>query len=298
MLNKVYGRGLLNRYHKNMPISERITKDIAQAWLEWRHRRYHGGKAPVLLCYPHFPSRGSMLYKIARHLRWNITNKPSRHFDWVMYWEYATFRQEYALAEKWAHRYPVINLHNRDISKEKVDALHQEIFGYRTRIDPTQFRGKAVRKSDINALHNYAVIDCPIAEREEGAFYQILIDNEVENGTRVEDIRVPIIKGCLPFAYRKHRAIDDRFKNPIYCKPLPIESLLSAAEIAQVEALAKAFALNFGEMDVLRHRGNGEIYVIDVNNTPQGPPSGISAADAEWVIAEMARLFAERLGPP
>ncbi len=291
-----YRRGILNRYHKQMPLLERFTKDLSEAWRWWRNRQ-KWGESRGILAHPHFPSRGSTLYKIARELGYNVSNKPTRTFELVVAWEYLTFREEYQVAEKLSGQYRVLNLYNRDISKARVDQLHQEVFGYRTEIDPLTFQGKAVRKSDINAIHNYAVIDCPLTEREEGSFYQILINNEVENGTKVEDIRVPIIGGTISFAYRKHRDIAVRFKNPIFCRPEPIESLLSSAEIAQVNRLAESFRLDFGEMDVLRNRDDGRIYVIDVNNTPQGPPSGISPSDAQWAIKEMARHFAQAFLP-
>lgn len=290
-----YKRGILNRYHKEMPPIERFTKDVSEGVLYLKNLVNNGFSNKTILCYPHFPSRNSTLYKIAKQLGYNVSNKPGRNFQMVMYWEYLTFRKEYELVEKLALDYKVVNLHNRDISKERVDKIHQEVFGYNTKIDPTTFTGKAVRKSDINAIHNYQVIECPIVQKQAGDFYQILINNEVENGTRVEDIRVPVIKGTLDFVYLKHRAISQRFKNPIYCKPMPIEKLLSPEEIKLLNHFIKKFDLDFGEMDVLRNRDDGKIYVIDVNNTPQGPPSGISKEDSAWAIGEMARVFKERL---
>ena len=295
---KKYRRGVLNRYYKEMPLFERFTKDLSEGAADLRAYLKQGFKRKAILAYPHFPSRGSTLYKIARALDMGITNHPGRKFQYVVYWEYLTFREEFALVEKLRAKYPVINLHNRDISKERVDRIHQQIFGYNTKIDPLQYQGRAVRKSDINAIHNYAVVNCPIYKTEPGDFYQILINNEVENGTKVEDIRVPIIGGTLDFVYLKHRDIKVRFKNPIYCKPTPIQELLSAAEIKQIEAMASAMHLEFGEMDVLRNRDDGQIYVIDVNNTPQGPPGGISKEDARWAVNRMAEFFQNRLLQP
>lgn len=286
-------RGFLNRYYRGMPWLERILKDLSEGIYRlglWLRK----GKVSFIYAYPHFPSRGATLYKIARHLDLAITNRPPSRPVALVHWEYLTFQEEFADLARYAPLQDVINGKVKDISKERVDRIHQEIFGYATRIDPVRYQGKAVQKSDINALHNYAVLDCPIAERQEGAFYQILINNEVHEGTRVEDIRVPIIKGTLPFAYLKHRDIKVRFKNPIYCKPLPIEELLSAEEITLINAYAKRFGLDFGEMDVLRNRDDGRIYIIDVNTTSQGPPSGISEADSDWAIDQMAQAFSQR----
>lgn len=289
-----YKRGILNKYHREMPPFERFTKDLSEAVLMVKQWFKNGLKSKSILCYPHFPSRGSTIYKIAKNLGYTVTNKPNRPFERVVYWEYLTFREEYQLVEKLNKDYQVINLHNRDISKERVDRIHQQVFGYNTKIDPTQYRGRAVRKSDINAIHNYQVIECPIDRIGPGDFYQMLINNEVENGTRVEDIRVPVIKGTIDFVYLKHRSINERFKNPIYCKPRPIGELLSKDEIVNLNTFIAEFALEFGEMDVLRNRDDGKIYVIDVNNTPQGPPSGISKNDSLWAIQKMAETFEQR----
>lgn len=170
-------RGFLNRYHRQMPWLERILKDLSEAWYRLRLWLQKGAISYVFV-HPHFPSRGATLYKIAKRLDLVLTNRPPRKARAAVHWEYLTFQQEFTALEAFTSPENIVNGKVQDISKERVDRLHQEVFGYRTRIDPLTFQGKAVQKSDINALHNYAVVDCPIAERQKGAFYQILINNE------------------------------------------------------------------------------------------------------------------------
>jgi hypothetical protein len=40
----------------------------------------------------------------------------------------------------------------------------------------------------------------------------------------------------------------------------------------------------FCELDVLRHKGNGKIYIIDLNKTPYGPPSKLDSVSKEIAI--------------
>ena len=290
-----FNRGIFNRYHRKMHWTERLTKDMSFAFQWLVNFIAQGFRSGTILCYPHYPSRGSALYKMAKHLHYNITNNPKFSFDIAVYWEYLTYREEYHYLESIAYRTKVVNLYSRDISKTKVDEVFLEVFGYSTKIDPTEYEGKAVCKSDINAIHNYYVIECPIEEKPaEDAFYQVLINNEVEND-RVEDIRIPIVKGTLKNCYLKHRQLGNRFKNPIYTKITPIGELLSDREIALINRMAEKMHLELGEIDALRNRDDGKLYIIDVNNTPQGPPSGISRQEGKQTIRELAAAFEERV---
>jgi len=288
-----YRRGILNRYHRKMPLSERITKDIGEATLYLIRALRHGFRSRTILCHPHFPSRGSTFYKMAHYLGYNVTNLPSRRHELAVYWEYGTYREEYALLEQLAGAKRVLNLHNRDISKRHVDAVHQEIFGYNTSVDPLRHEGPAVEKSDLNAIKNYRVVQCPLEAAQEGAFYQVLIDNQVDDKS-VEDIRLAIVGGTLATAWLKYRRLDNRFTSTFYTRAVPINEVLSETEIRKVNAFAQAMHLELGELDALRNRADQKLYVIDVNNTPIGPPPGFSKAEGRAFIAEQAEAFARR----
>jgi hypothetical protein len=73
----------------------------------------------------------------------------------------------------------------------------------------------------------------------------------------------------------KYKTLETRFgvfrkwhhklKNVEVHKP---EDLLSPDEITKLIAFCSQSGLDYGEIDVLRYRSDGRIYVVDVNNTP------------------------------
>ena len=274
-----------------MPVFEMLLKDISYLILWLKNYISNGFKNKTMLVYPHYPSRGSTIYKVGKHLKFNITNKPSKKIDIAVYWEYLTHREEFQLLEKLSKQTLVLNLHSRNISKLYVDGIHQEVFGYCTAVDPLTYNGPMVQKNDINAMHDGKVVNGPLTKVEPGFIYQLLIDN-THGKDHVEDIRVPIINGTLDFAYRKYRVISSRFKDTTgEPTPLPIQELLSTEEIKLIDSFSKKMQLDYGELDVLRHKGDGKIYIVDVNNTAQGPPKNISKENAKVVIKKMAARF-------
>lgn len=273
-----------------MDLSEMILKDINYAFLKWKNFVRNGLKHRNMLFYPHYPSRGSTLYKMANMLGYNVSNKPKRKVDFAVFWEYLTFRKEFDYLEGITEHVKVLNLQSRDISKVYVEKIQQQIFGYGTFIDPLTFEGVCVQKNDINATHDGKVIQCPIDKTEEGFIYQILIDN-TDTGNRTKDIRVPIINGTIEFVYIKHRDINVRFKNPISSQPVKIEEALSKDEISKLNSLCREMNLEYGELDVLRDNTNGLIYVVDVNNTPQGPPDSTPKKEKTYVLNVMSKEF-------
>lgn len=132
-----------------------------------------------MLIYPHFPSRGSTIYKLAGQMHFNVTNKLTREYELAAYWEYTTFREEYreleAISEK--EDIKVINLYSRNIGKKYIDQKFEDVFGYSISINPLSFKKKCVRKSDTNAKHDGTIIQCPVNHVEEGYVYQKLVDN-------------------------------------------------------------------------------------------------------------------------
>ncbi|MFW5805834.1 MAG: hypothetical protein ACOCVX_04825 [Bacteroidales bacterium] len=279
-------RGLFNRYHKNMPYSEMVTKDIDYLFLACYHWFKNGFKSKTILVYPHYPSRRSTIYLLAKQLNYNVTNRPNKKFDFAIYWEYLTFRKEFEYLESVARHKKVINLYSRDISKKTVDQAVQSIFDYSTFINPLLYKGKIVKKNDINAIHDGTILNSPVDKKEDGYIYQILINNTTDDGM-VVDIRVPIIFGTLSFVYEKFKPVDDRFGHPDRSFVRDIHDLLTGEEINSINRLCEHMKLEFGEMDVLRDRKNGKIYVIDVNNTPQFQ-SKLSPSDRNYALQKMA----------
>jgi glutathione synthase/RimK-type ligase-like ATP-grasp enzyme len=70
------------------------------------------------------------------------------------------------------------------------------------------------------------------------------------------------------------------------------EAVFSPEEIAKLSAFAKAMALDWGGLDILRDRADGRLYVVDVNKTDMGPPLVLSWMDK----VRSVRLLAKALG--
>jgi hypothetical protein len=293
-------RGYFNRYRKGMPLSEMLLKDASilllklKAWLK-------GKKQVRILVYPHFPSRGATIYRIAKHLGLEVTNKIERGFELAIYWEYATDRKEYEVLEQLAKKgNHVINLHHRSISKDVVDEQMQQAFGYSMRIDPSVYHGKAVRKSKTNAVHDGTLVDCPCAP-EPGFIYQKFVDSSA-NENEVMDLRIPIMGQRIPHLYRNYRNKAERFKNvpdrAALC--LNIREALTEDEEQQILAFARISKMEYGELDVLRDVHDGLLYIVDANNTPQGPPKRLPDDDKKVAIQSYGKCFLETfiLRPP
>ncbi|NQV53237.1 MAG: hypothetical protein HQ500_08630 [Flavobacteriales bacterium] len=280
---------MFNRYRKGMPVSEMFLKDSAIAFRKLLDA-LQSKRRKTLLAFPHFPSRGSTLYQIARSLGWEITNRIDRSFELALYWEYATVREEFGPLER-IENVRVVNLQSRDISKDVVDEQMQHAFGYSTRIDPSSFQGIAVKKSLQNAVHDGLAVECPCVA-EEGVIYQRLIDSSV-NEQEVMDLRIPVIGGSIPHIYLNYRKNTERFKNvpdrSAYCSD--VASKLSDEEVAQIIGFCTIAGLEFCELDVLRDCTDHRIYIVDANDTPQGPPKHLPEKDRSTAIDSLSKAF-------
>jgi hypothetical protein len=131
-----------------------------------------------------------------------------------------------------------------------------------------------------------------VLKRRAGAVYQRVINNAVQ-GDLVEDIRVPVINGIVPFAYMKYRPTAIRFdsgRNSIV-RLCPAEEALSAEEIRNIGKFARSIGLDYGELDVLRDRDDGRIYIVDANNTPTGPSYRLPSAESRRAVTNLALAF-------
>ncbi|HBS30890.1 MAG TPA: hypothetical protein DEA40_03990, partial [Parvularcula sp.] len=163
---------------------------------------------------------------------------------------------------------------------------------YSLTVDPLTHRGVAVEKSELNGKHDGLIVECPLASPRGDRVYQRLIDNTFD-GREFIDIRTPVVGGKAPFVYLKRRTRDLRFSNENHRVDLaPADAMLSRDEQAKIGEFARAMALDFGGLDVLRNREDGRIYVVDANKTDMGPPSALSAPDKVKAMRGIADAFA------
>jgi hypothetical protein len=49
--------------------------------------------------------------------------------------------------------------------------------------------------------------------------------------------------------------------------------------------------VEYGEVDALRDRDTGRLFVVDCNNTPDGPPNGINKAVGKIAVDTISEAF-------
>jgi len=225
-----------------------------------------------ILFYPVIPWESSMIFHICIQGRYLITNRISKNVDLILKWNPVTFSPSDRILDELREKARIINYDCSDISKSQVAEIFRKTFGYDYEIDPLTYQGKCVKKSNNNALHDGQIIDCPIDQVQEGFVYQVLIDNEVEDGL-VLDIRIPIFMNCIPFILNKYRPADGRFHaDSVRLQIVETSAAISPNEQERVLAFCRLIGLDYGELDVLRDRNSGNLYIVDVNNTPHGYP--------------------------
>lgn len=278
--------GWRNDYSTRTSLFELIGKDVKYYVKDLRKRLANGGRLPVIVTYPDFPSKRTTIFKIADALNFRLTNKLMKNADIIIYFQDITHGDPgvlHSIKDK-----VVLNIGCTDISKNKVDTVHLQVFGYNTFIDPTKHSGIAVRKSDINALHDGEIIDCPIEKVDPSSVYQLLLDN-VFDENYVVDYRVPVIGGQIPLVYKKFKEHRVRFTNEVHHASMhETNDVFSKDEQAKIVQFAKAMQVDFCEFDVLRH-SDGRIFIIDVNKTPYGPPAGL--AETPEAVARLTEAF-------
>jgi RimK-like ATP-grasp domain len=286
---KAYRKGWRNNYRSTMPITEVVAKDVKYA-LQDAMRWLKHFKQSTIVAYPDFPSKKTTLHKIAQLLNSRLTNKTIAHPKVVIYFEDATHGSSAELRNKYPNAF-IVNELCTDISKKKVDAVHAEVFGYNTFINPLTYHGKAVQKSDTNALHDGAIVECPLAETQSESIYQVLIDNTYDSEF-VLDYRVALVGNAIVNVYKKYKKYEVRFTNEVsYSELCDTATAFTEEEQQLIISFTKKMVVDFCELDVLRNKTDNKIYIIDVNKTPYGPPFGLPAIQAEQAVAALAEQF-------
>lgn len=165
-----------------------------------------------------------------------------------------------------------------DISKSKVAAVFENVFGYALRIDPLTAPTPFICKSELNGKHD-GFISYENRNPQEGWVYQKLIQTETDKGT-VLDLRCPTVFGDIPLIYLKERPINKRFANMnSQCRLAETSDYLSDEERTKISRFCQEMNLDWGGLDILRDNSDKKIYVVDVNKTDMGPPFALPLKD-------------------
>ena len=263
-------------------------------------------KPKAILFYPEKPREFHALYKMLKFLGYRMTTNPQNGYDLIIKMWLAfdgnpiapKIPEPNCITDK-ASRIISLNTRCNDVSKNKVNAVFEEVFGYSISVDPCRYKGPCVMKLDWNALHKGRIIECPVTKPEDGFVYQKLIRNETEDGL-VEDMRVPVFFDNTPFVYLKYRSVGDRFIDRKHTNTkatiAEVRDVLAPSELKNIHLFAAKLGLDYGELDVLRDNEDRKIYIVDANNTPSGPPSPISEEEGKIAVQRLAQAFEKAFG--
>lgn len=238
-----------------------------------------------VLCWPGRPGPFQALTRICAMNGYAIVHDPDAPYDVAVH-----FAEGGACALP-ADR-PVINRGCTDISKAHVAAVFEAVFGYPLSVDPTRHRGRMLSKSNANNTHDGEICEGPLdpSAVKPGRVYQRFISSE--QGGNVRDWRTPIYGGQVPLVYCKRRPLGEgRFLVTVEAQVFAPEQVYSRQELERLTRFAAAMRLDYGELDVMRDNADGRIYVVDVANTPAGPPDALPLAERRRALRTLAAAF-------
>jgi hypothetical protein len=273
-------------YNKKNPSSWIFLKQLREFIFGIIHNNFSRDNGTIWIN-PHFPSRKTTIYKITRKLKMNLVTEPFTNTKIGIHFHDSTVNNPIQIPRK----IDVINKDLYDISKTTVDQIHHTVFGYNTIVDPTVFSGKCVSKSNENALHDGAIISCPIKQKEKGKIYQIIIDNQEED--LFVDYRICVMKSDIVIAYKKFKTEELRFTNDT-CKAIIIDTDLIPDNVQKnIVEFTQKMKADFCEIDVLKDNFSGSWYILDLNKTPYGPPASLSKKDKKKAVEILSNGFSK-----
>ena len=238
-----------------------------------------------ILFYPEKLEQPYTIYKICKKLGYEVINDPKQTYDLAIAWQDTTFRNLQYLD----NLHDVINKNCNDVSKEKVDEIFTNVFGYSSFVNPETYVKEYVKKSNYNGVRDGKILNQQ-ETKEEDYIYQKLIHNEVDD-LLVEDLRVFIIKEKIVLLQRKKRFIDRRFGQSSYSAVnVDYNSEFSKDEITKIELFCARLNMDYGELDLCRD-DDGKLYIVDANHTPIGPTHTLSKEDGVEMMNILSEAF-------
>lgn len=284
-------------YRFPLDLAARYRAISYEIWIRYtaliRYRRARRtGERRTILFYPDMPKYYYVHYMIAHVLGLDMQSDPRRPYDIAMSFKDVTVRERDAMEDELQAKGRLINARARDISKEKVEQVFSEVFGYGTFVDPRTWKGECVQKSNENATHDGTIVSCP-REPQAGYIYQRLINNR--DGDRVADLRVKVVGGKIPFMTYRTRSAFDRFDNTQTSTMVPTDEYLSHDEQEKILRFCDLMGIDFGALDCLRDRDDGKLYIVDANLTTGMPQPGVHLTRPEFeiYIQKFSTAFAE-----
>jgi hypothetical protein len=270
------------------PIRQRRAHWISSARFSFAGRHQSTPVSLRVLFYPEAPRPEAVLTSVCAARGYEILSGRTTRADVSIFWTTSTLRRPDAWLTALGSRRSILNLACRNIGKRRVDRAFREAFGYGTLLDPRTHEGLCVQKSNLNAQHDGVVRRCPVRAVERRFVYQRLIDN-VSRG-RAVDYRTPVVGGRIPMAYVVTRRLDARFGDTTGVRLVAPGDVYSIDEMAALRRFCSAMGLDYAELDVLRDRRDGRLFVVDANPTPWWQ-DGLTPGERQAAIARLAAAF-------
>jgi hypothetical protein len=250
--------------------------------------------------YPHFQK--STIYFMLRKAGVEMSNKLIGKYDVGIYWDpRIDINKNTPKLRQNGKKIKLINLFLVDTAKGFVAESFEKHFGYGYKVDPMTFNGYCISKHNGNGTKSCFFLKCPIDANDifKDHSYQKIIDyTDKKDPNTLYELRVPIIGGIIPCVLFKSRNRGLRFtsKNRSIQIVSPLK-YLTEHECHKIITYCRYIGLEMGEIDVLRSYEDGQIYIIDVNNTSWWPPNKLSDIDRNIVLNLMWNSFLESFLP-
>lgn len=250
--------------------------------------------------YQHFQK--STTYFMLRKAGVEMSNKLNGKYDVGIYWDpRMDINKQSPKLKQNGKKIKLINLFLVDTAKGFVAESFETHFGYGYHVDPTTFNGYCISKHNGNGTKSCFFLKCPIEANDifKDHSYQKIIDyTDKKDPNTLYELRIPIVGGIIPCVLFKTRNRGLRFtsKNRSIQIVNPLK-YLTEQECQKIITYCRYIGLEMGEIDVLRSHEDGQIYIIDVNNTSWWPPNKLGDVDRNIVLNLMWNAFLESFIP-
>lgn len=265
---------------------------LTQGWRIWH--RICGHRRPRIAFVPDVPRPWYFIWPVL-HAAGALIEKDLTKADVIFHFDDSTLSAAH-LPDEANPNAKLINFGCTDVSKTIVADAFARAAGYSLAVDPREYDGPMVEKSEINAAHDGRIIEGPM-DPIEGKTYQRLIDNRID-GDLVEDLRTTFVNGEPTIVFKKRRPQSRRFLNEnsdvSYTFP---NACFTADEIDIIRRFAREIGLDWGGVDVLRDAKSGQIFIVDANKTDMGPPVAMKLGDKLRTTRLMAKAFSAAYAP-
>ena len=246
--------------------------------------------------YPHFQK--STTYFMLRKAGVQMSNKLNGKYDVGIYWDpRMDINKQTPKLKQNGKKIKLINLFLVDTAKGFVAESFETHFGYGYKVDPTTFNGYCISKHNGNGTKSCFFLKCPIEANDifkDHSYQQIIDYTDKKDPDTLYELRIPIVGGIIPCVLFKTRNRGLRFtsKNRSIQIVSPLK-YLTEQECHKIITYCRYIGLEMGEIDVLRSHEDGQIYIIDVNNTSWWPPNKLGDIDRNIVLNLMWNAFLE-----